>query len=249
MSDTALKNMYNRQSVAAMAGAFEEVYAGFDGEAFLTGVFDDTWEALELKGRMRQITIVLQRFLPEDYPAALAILQDALPLLGDYGFEKMVFPDYVEVYGLDDWQAHDADEIRWITRHGPRTLLKQGRPEALELLGYPSQPAIAVGNVAVEPPAVAMGGTVTISFDIESLSGAPQNLMIDYVVHLMRANGKQTAKVFKLAKRTIGPGEVIHITKRHSFKPVTTRRYYPGAHAVEPKINGKVCDRIDFVLG
>jgi hypothetical protein len=106
-----------------------------------------------------------------------------------------------------------------------------------------------VRYLTVEPKTVPLGGKVTFSFEIESLSDEPQNLMIDYVVHLMRANGRLTPKVFKLTKKTIQPGEVLHITKRHSFAAVTTRKYYPGEHAIEPKINGKLFERAGFVLG
>jgi hypothetical protein len=74
------------------------------------------------------------------------------------------------------------------------------------------------------------------------------DLMIDYVVHHMRANGRLSPKIFKLSKRTIEPGEVLHITRRHSFRPVTTRRYYPGSHAVEPQINGMRFGPVPFAL-
>jgi len=72
--------------------------------------------------------------------------------------------------------------------------------------------------------------------------------MIDYVMHLVRANGQLAPKVFKLTKKTIQPGQMLHITKKHSFKPVTTRKYYPGEHAIEPKINGHLFERAGFVL-
>jgi 3-methyladenine DNA glycosylase AlkC len=149
---------------------------------------------------------------------------------------------------LARWQTDGTDEIRRITSHALRTLIKQGHPEALELLGYPSHPAIAVRNMTVEPATILMGEKVTLSFEIASLGDQPQNLMIDYVVHLMRANGKQTAKVFKLTKRTLQPGQVLQITRQHSFAPVTTRKYYPGEHAIEPKINGRLFERAEFVL-
>jgi hypothetical protein len=64
----------------------------------------------------------------------------------------------------------------------------------------------------------------------------------------MRANGKQSPKVFKLTKRTIQPGEVLLIEKKHSFALVTTRKYYPGQQAIEPKINGSLFGRITFHL-
>lgn len=105
MNDRALKNMFNEQSVAALAAAIQKEYPAFDRQAFLARVFDEGWEARKLKERMRHITTALHDFLPQGYPTALDVLRRALPSLADYGFEKMVFPDYVEVYGLDDWQA------------------------------------------------------------------------------------------------------------------------------------------------
>jgi 3-methyladenine DNA glycosylase AlkC len=149
---------------------------------------------------------------------------------------------------LRRWQADATDEVRWITGHALRTLVKQGHPDALALLGYGSADEIAVHNLAVEPRAVAIGDKVTLSFDVESLASEPLNLMIDYVVYHLRANGRLSPKVFKLSKRTIEPGEVLQIARAHSFAPVTTRKYYPGEQAIEPKINGRLFGRAGFVL-
>ena len=140
------------------------------------------------------------------------------------------------------------DEVRWITGHALRTLVKQGHPEALALLGYGGADEIAVHNLTVEPQSHRHRRGSVLSFDVESLADEPLNLMIDYVVYHMRANGKLSPKVFKLTKRTIQPGEVLHIEKKHSFAPVTTRKYYPGEHAIEPKINGKLFGRVTFVI-
>lgn len=156
-------------------------------------------------------------------------------------------PDLV-IDVLRRWRAHDTKEMRSLTSHALRTLLKAGHPNALELLGYPANPAVTLRNLTVTPNTIPMGGCVTLSFDIESLGDAPQKLMIDYVVYLMRANGKQTPKVLKLTKRTIQPGEALSISKRIDFRPVTTRRYYPGAHGVSPKVNGRVLGRVEFLL-
>jgi 3-methyladenine DNA glycosylase AlkC len=153
---------------------------------------------------------------------------------------------------LREWQADAVDdvrrEVRWITSHALRTLVKQGHPQALAMLGYPSDAEIAVQNVAVEPQSIQIGDEITLSFDIESLADDLLNLMIDYVVYHMRTNGKLTPKVFKLTKTAIQPGEVLHIERKHSFAPVTTRKYYPGEHAIEPKINGQLFGRAGFVL-
>jgi 3-methyladenine DNA glycosylase AlkC len=149
---------------------------------------------------------------------------------------------------LREWQVDVTTEVRWITGHALRTLVKQGHPGALALLGYPSDPAIVVHNLSVEPKGIQIGDKITISFEIESLAGEPLNLMIDYVVYHMRANGKHTPKVFKLSKRTVQPGEVLRVERKHSFAPVTTRKYYPGEQAIEPKINGKLFGPVGFLL-
>ena len=80
------------------------------------------------------------------------------------------------------------------------------------------------------------------------MGNTQQNLMIDYVVYHMKANGEQTPKVFKYKKANIDPEEVIKVKKNHSFRPVTTRRYYPGVHAIQPQINGKLFERVYIEL-
>lgn len=149
---------------------------------------------------------------------------------------------------LRGWQAGASDEVLWITRHALRTLVKQGHPAALALLGYGGAEQIAVHNLAVRPQSIHIGDTITLSFEIESRASKPLNLMIDYTVYHRRADGKLSPKVFKLTKKVIEPGQVLPIEKRHSFARVTTRKYYAGTHAIEPKINGKRFGRAAFVL-
>ena len=139
-------------------------------------------------------------------------------------------------------------EIDWITVHALRTLIKAGDVEALELLGYPADPRITVREVQVEPKRIAIGDQVTLIYELESTGEGDQKLMIDYVVYLMRANGRQTAKVFKHKKITIKPGQVVRIQKKQSFRPVTTRKYYPGTQAIAPQINGRLFERVEFEL-
>ena len=52
-----------------------------------------------MKARMRRATECLHQFLPPAYPAALALLRT---VAGEFhGFDAMLFPDFVECYGLD----------------------------------------------------------------------------------------------------------------------------------------------------
>jgi hypothetical protein len=118
----------------------------------------------------------------------------------------------------------------------------------LELLGFSSNPDLEVNNISLEPLKINLGESVVFSFEIHSTGNKEQKLMIDYVVYFMRANKKQTPKVFKLSRRTIQPGERIKINKKHSFKPISTRKYYPGKQTFKPQVNGRVWQEVDVKL-
>ena len=142
----------------------------------------------------------------------------------------------------------DSPALQALTRHALRTLIKAGHPGALALLGLGAAPAVEVRKLSVSPAIIPEGGAVTFTFEVASLADEPQTLVIDYVMHLVRARGKTSEKVFKLAKRSLAPGAVVSITRRHSFAPVTTRRYYPGRHAIQIKINGQLHGLCEFDL-
>ena len=69
-----LKNRYNYESLQELALRVKAVYPSFQEEDFVKAVINETWEALELKARMRQISVNLGRYLPDDYEQAIGIL-------------------------------------------------------------------------------------------------------------------------------------------------------------------------------
>jgi hypothetical protein len=93
-----------------------------------------------------------------------------------------------------------------------------------------------------------MGEDLVFTITIQSTTDAPQDLMIDYLVHHRKANGKLAPKDFKLAKKRLGSRETLRLTKRHAFRPLSTRVYYPGRHALEIQINGQRWDWQEFEL-
>ncbi len=100
-----LKNMFNAALVGDVARAIHTVYPAFQREKFIEKVMDSAWDARELKNRMRHISLTLRDFLPADYAAAVEILRQASRRLQGYHFEMLIFPDFVEVYGLENWEA------------------------------------------------------------------------------------------------------------------------------------------------
>ncbi len=99
-----LKNRYNYESIHALALRMKAVYPSFQMNGFVNDIMDETWDGLELKARMRQITIHLGKYLPTDYEQALGIIDKVIAgyPAGFNDFTLMYFPDFVEVYGQDE---------------------------------------------------------------------------------------------------------------------------------------------------
>ena len=129
-----LKNMFNQGYPDDLGAALEALCPPFGTGAFLARVIDDQWEGRAFKERMRRMTTVLHGFLPQDYPTALDILRRAAPALSQYGFENMIFPDFVGVYGLDDWEASIPALEQFPQLVGSWTGCRAGLPEAMVAL-------------------------------------------------------------------------------------------------------------------
>ncbi len=111
-----LKDLFfTRATLAQLAKAIEQVDVKFDQAKFLALVFDEAWEARELKARMRHVAICLGQTLPKSYPQALKILKEVAPQ--SKGFDSMVFPEFVQVYGLEDWER-SLPALEFFTRFG-----------------------------------------------------------------------------------------------------------------------------------
>ena len=97
-----LKDLFfSEKFIADLGQAIKDVYPGFKQDEFNGLIFSDNWEGKELKQKMHHVTQALAATLPEDYPRALKILTEVAP--GFEGFNAMIFPDFVEKRGLDDW--------------------------------------------------------------------------------------------------------------------------------------------------
>lgn len=138
------------------------------------------------------------------------------------------------------------EKINWIVRHSLRTLLKKGNPEALKLLGYESKGKIHLNDLKLSKKTVRIGESLEFSFTLTSTPAT--QVMVDYVIHHKKSNGENTPKVFKLTTKKLKAKETVAIQKKHSFKPVTTRVYYPGTHYLEIMVNGKLLGKIPFEL-
>lgn len=116
----AFKNMYNVQFFERFTNDLKLVISNLDANEFVAQIMDNKWETKELKQRCRHITTVLKKFLPADYKEAIAKILELLDyvetrhpdfsaiddqkfgLTLEYG---MILDNYVEQYGLDDYET------------------------------------------------------------------------------------------------------------------------------------------------
>ena len=146
-----------------------------------------------------------------------------------------------------DWLKGASKDRKRLVKHACRSLIKGGHPGALEALGY-GEPLLEASDIILKNAEITLGGSLDFEVEISSLSEAPQPLMIDYVIHHLKANGETSPKVFKLKIAEIKPGARMVLQKKHPIKPITTRVYYEGPHGIELQINGKSFGQAAFLL-
>lgn len=149
---------------------------------------------------------------------------------------------------LKQWRSKTkGKEQDFITRHSLRTLIKQGHPGAMELLGFSSKPSITFSDFSIKQKKIHIGEAVTFSFSIKGTKD--ENLMIDYVMHFQTKSNKGGVKVHKIKQASIKKGEILTIEKKHLFKKnMTTREFQPGIHWIEIQINGVKQQKKSFAL-
>lgn len=144
------------------------------------------------------------------------------------------------------WKKGASPERSGIIKHATRSLVKAGSPAALELLGFDPKVKVRLQNLELSAASVAVGGH--LGFSLELVGKPGQALVVDYAVHHVKKDGSRTAKVFKLRTLELPSSGRARLEKKHSFKPVTTRVYYSGPHAIEVLVNGRARAKAEFEL-
>lgn len=160
-------------------------------------------------------------------------------------------PDLV-VDVLRQWQKTAGnihkEKIDWVIRRALRTLIKQGDPDALQLLGIDLNARYSVGKINLKEKNIKLGEKIEFTFEVKSLADTDQTLVVDYIIHFVKANRKTAPKVFKLKTIKLLGATKVTLSKAHPIKRITTREYYSGLHTVEIQINGKKVGRQKWSL-
>ena len=151
---------------------------------------------------------------------------------------------------LTKWEKsgkQQAVEMNYILRHGLRTLVKQGNPQAMNMLGFHHEPCVSVFQFTV-PKEVKINTALAFSFSIKSVEDT--KVIIDYTIYFQNKAGKlNSKKVFKIKTLSLSKNTPVLVSKRHMLREhMTTRTLYPGQHQIEIQINGKKFGKASFIL-
>lgn len=133
----------------------------------------------------------------------------------------------------------------WVVKHGLRSLLKQAEPEALALFNFEPPTHIHIDQFTLDKTVI-MGDSFHFSFRLNS----PQTLgklRIEYAIDFMKANAKQRRKIFQISESKLSV-QTKTVSKLQSFRPISTRKHYPGEHRLTIIINGKPLASENFLL-
>jgi 3-methyladenine DNA glycosylase AlkC len=149
----------------------------------------------------------------------------------------------------DQLKKHNNNpQLQRLSEKALRTLVKQGHPGALEVLGYDPNVDVAIKKFKILKTSIAEGDDLIFQFLIINQSKKRIPLIIDARVAYRNAKEGLTSRVFKLSKLVLAPGEQSSLQKKISFKRVTTRKHYSGKHWIEIQVNGAAKSRKSFHL-
>jgi 3-methyladenine DNA glycosylase AlkC len=148
---------------------------------------------------------------------------------------------------LEEHLPGASKERQALLKHASRTLVKAGDARVLKAWGV-GKALHGSASLTLDKKRVCVGETLGMTVQLQSSSRTAQKIVLDYVVHHVKADGSTRPKVFKGWNLTLPPGQALELNKQHSLKEITTRRYHAGQHRIELMANGAAVAEAPFVL-
>lgn len=138
-----------------------------------------------------------------------------------------------------EWMTSDASrERRWILSRALRTLVNDGHPTALEILGYTRASDLTVIWRDTTPQSVELNQLLPFEFEISNPSGNRASVIL---LLLMDGPGKGKGRRrsrYQIWKGEIEPGDSKSVSKRIHFADRSTQVKEPGTYHLIVTING-----------
>ncbi|RZJ47916.1 MAG: DNA alkylation repair protein [Flavobacterium sp.] len=105
-----IKDIYSVAFYENFGQAVAEVHPIFDKQKFIKTIYEGDFAQKEWKERMKHTTVVFHKFMPENFPEAVVIIDKVIHNLRKKNFTEgnlafIFFADYIETYGLEDFKT------------------------------------------------------------------------------------------------------------------------------------------------
>jgi 3-methyladenine DNA glycosylase AlkC len=110
-----LKEMFNKKFFTELSNEFQRANQNFNVSGFLKDILKDL-DQLSLNERLRKTSLVLKKYLPEDFKKSMDMMFKVIPNL-ETGYTTLVFPDYVGLYGHHDFNRA-MEALKYFTKFG-----------------------------------------------------------------------------------------------------------------------------------
>lgn len=134
------------------------------------------------------------------------------------------------------WFGENANRD-WVVKRACRTLLKAGNTRALMLFGFGDPRHIEISDLAFAPQTLVIGDELHFSFKLKKKDETSSQIRLEYAVDYVKARNKVSRKIFQIKEAEYNAGNY-QITRKHSFKQLSTRKHYPGPHQFTIIVNG-----------
>lgn len=148
---------------------------------------------------------------------------------------------------IRSWKGKSKN-IDWVIKHGARTLLKKGNPEALSLFGTSPFAKFSLSEFEVENKQLKIGDTLNMFFALINENDTASLFRLEYVIYFLKSNGGYSKKVFKISEVLLNPATRYVFSKKHKIIDLTTRKHYEGIHKIGVLVNGLESERLNFDL-
>lgn len=145
------------------------------------------------------------------------------------------------------WKGQSRETDRLI-KHACRTLLKSANSDVLTLFGFGSVQNISIDRFKIQNPKIKIGESLEFTFDLRNDNEESLVLRLEYALYYLKANGSRSRKIFKISEREYAVESITSIKRRQSFRIISTRKFYPGRHALALVVNGIEYDKCEFIL-
>jgi len=118
----------------------------------------------------------------------------------------------------------------------------------LEIFGFGGVKNIIIKDFKISTPKVKIGEFLEFGFKLVNNSPKKVKVRLEYGIYYQKANKTLSKKVCKISEKEYAENSTTDITRKHSFRPVTTRVLHSGLHQVSIIINGKEFEKYNFEL-